>query len=323
MNKSYTINVSFSSNDWYAEHLSVAIYSLLKNLQKDYFANIYILDWWISELHKNHIKNIVNNSWNWKVEFIIINSEKYKDFPIIWWLSKETYFRLDIPNLLPNIDKIIYLDVDIIVNRSISLLRENKLNFMIWAVREITTINYYPDIYKINSKYQLFFNAWILLMDLKKLKNFNLLDKVKDFLTIYKNDVVACDQDALNVILNNKRDSLSPKYNALPFLRATKTWKYLWYTNEEFKEAKDNPVIIHFAWEKPRNQNCFHPLASLYHKYRAECWLPPIIHWKGMSFTVFLKQTLSRTTLFLQANISNKIYRYLVYKPYRFLFRIK
>ena len=36
--------VAFASNDWYAEHLAVAIYSLLKNLSNDYFAEIVVLE---------------------------------------------------------------------------------------------------------------------------------------------------------------------------------------------------------------------------------------------------------------------------------------
>jgi len=31
-------------------------------------------------------------------------------------LSQETYYRLDLPELLPNVDKILYLDVDLIIS---------------------------------------------------------------------------------------------------------------------------------------------------------------------------------------------------------------
>jgi len=36
--------VAFASNDGYAEHLAVAIYSLLKNLSKGYFVEVIVLD---------------------------------------------------------------------------------------------------------------------------------------------------------------------------------------------------------------------------------------------------------------------------------------
>ena len=317
------INVAFSSNDWYAEHLAVAIFSLLKNLDREFSVKIYILDWGISKKNKKFIENIVDKLWNWTINFIEMDREKYKNFPTIWRLSQETYYRLEIPDLIQNIDKIIYLDVDIIIDWPLNLLRETDLSSKaIWATKENTTINYYRDLYDLKSPYKYHFNAWILLIDVNKIRHINLMDKVIDFMEKNKDLLVACDQDALNVILNNEWTPIHPKYNALPFLWVTNTWKNFWYPKDEFKEAKDNPIIIHFAWEKPWKKTCFHPKAYLYHQYRKECWLPPI---KLESLTIKdkLKQFVSKLTLVLQANIPNWIYRYFIYKPYRFLLKRK
>ena len=323
MNKSKRVIISFSSNDWYAEHLCVAIYSLLKNLSKNHFANIYILDWGISSENKKNIKSIVKKVWNGEIDFILMDRSKYEGWNVKN-LSQETYYRLDLPELLPNVDKILYLDVDLIISWDISSLFRIEINDKIaGAVREITTINYYPDDHNIQSPYRLFFNAGVLLLNLKKMRSDNTKEKILNCMQKHNFQLKTHDQEALNIVLLNERESIHPKYNALPFLRATKHWKHLWYTDEEFIEAKNNPIIIHFAGEKPWKQNCFHPLAYLYHNYREEVWLEPINFSEKIKFKDYLKQKISQITLFLQANLPNKIYRYLIYKPYRFLFRIK
>lgn len=310
--------VAFASNNWYAEHLAVAIYSLLKNLDKNYFADIIILDWWISEKNKRLIKNLCTQSKKWNVEFITMNRKKFEKLPTTR-LSQEIYYRLDLPELLPTDWKIIYLDVDIIVNWNLWELIDIELNDnIIWAVWEITTINYYKDDYNLSSKNRwLFFNSWVLLMDLEKMRKMNFKEKVYEWLQKYLNVLTFHDQDVLNILLENKRLLLHPKYNALPFLRTTRNWKILWYTKSEFYKAKKTPVIIHYASKKPRSNTCSHPLEYLYHQYRKEIWLPAIIKSKNTLKSLFEKY-FSRFWQVIISNIPNKIFRILIYKPHRF-----
>lgn len=309
--------VAFASNDWYAEHLAVAIYSLLKNLSNDYFAEIVVLDWGISEKNKNLIKDICRKSEKWNAEFIIMDRKKFEKLPTTW-LSQEIYYRLDLPDLLQNDKKIIYLDVDIIVNWDISQLINIDLeNNIIWAVREITTMNYYIDDYNLTSKnWWLFFNSWILLMDLEKMRKFKFKEKFYDWMDKFIKIITFHDQDILNIILENNRLSLHPKFNALPFLWTTNNWKILWYTKSEFYEAKKNPIIVHYASKKPWNNTCSHPLEYLYHQYRKEIWLKPIIK-KKHTFKSLFEKYYSLFWLFLLSNLPHKLFRILVYKPHK------
>lgn len=316
--------VAFASNDWYAEHLAVAIYSLLKNLSEDYFVEIIILDWWISEKNRKMIENICSKSKKWKADFIIMDRKKFENLPTTW-LSQEIYYRLDLPELLPNDWKIIYLDVDVIVNWNLWELIDTDLNGnVIWAIWEITTINYYKDDYNLSSKNRwLFFNSWVLLMDLEEMRKMNFKEKFYNWMDMYIKKLTFHDQDILNILLENKRLLLHPKFNALPFLRTTKNRKILKYSKKEFKEAKKNPVIVHYASKKPWNNTCFHPLEYLYHQYREEIWLPPIVK-KKVTLKSLFEKYFSLFWLILISNLPNCIFRYIVYKPYkRFLKRIK
>ena len=316
--------VAFASNDWYAEHLAVAIYSLLKNLSKDYFVEIVVLDWWISGENKKLIENVCKEFWKWSVNFITMDRKKFGNLPTTR-LSQETYYRLDLPDLLPNDKKIIYLDVDIIVNGDISELIEIDLwDNVIWAVREITTINYYIDDYNLTSKnWWLFLNCGILVLNLEKMRQMHFKEEFYNCMNKYIKKLTFHDQDIFNIILENKWLSLHPKFNALPFLRTTHNWKILWYTKEEFNEAKKKPIIIHYASKKPRNNTCSHPLEYLYHQYREEIWLEPILKKKHTIKSLFEKYY-SQFWLFLLSNMPHKLFRILVYRPHKwFLKRIK
>ena len=309
--------VAFASNDWYAEHLAVAIHSLLKNLSNDYFAEIVVLDWGISEKNKKLIKDICRKSEKWNTEFIIMDRKKFENLPTTW-LSQETYYRLELPDLLPNDKKILYLDVDIIINWDVSQLINIDLGGnIIWAVREITTVNYYIDDYNLTSKiWWLFFNCWILVLDLEKMREMQFKKKFYDYMDKYTKKLTFHDQDIFNIILENNRFSLHPKFNALPFLRTTNNWKNLWYTKSEFYEAKKNPVIVHYASKKPWNNTCSHPLEYLYHQYRKEIWLKPIIK-KKHTFKSLFEKYYSLFWLFLLSNLPHKLFRNLVYKPHK------
>lgn len=310
--------VAFASNDWYAEHLAVAIYSLLRNLSNQYFVKIVVLDWWISKKNKQLIKEICNKSGKWYVDFIIMDRKKFDNLPTTW-LSQETYYRLDLPQLLPKDKKILYLDVDIIVNWDISQLYEfNIWDDVIWAIREITTVNYYTDDYNLKSKnWWLFFNCWILILDLEKMRNLNFKWKFYDCMDKYIKKITFHDQDIFNIILENKWASIPPKFNALPFLRTTKNRKILWYTKQEFIDAKNNPTIIHYASKKPRSNTCYHPLEYYYHKYREEAGLNPIVKQKK-SVKDIIEKYYSRFWLILMSNLPEKIFKIFVYKPLRF-----
>lgn len=318
-----TIKIVYSSNDWYYEHLAVSIFSLLKNLNKNYFASIIVLDWWITKQHKRKIIDICENLKNWKVEFILMDRGFFSKLPSRW-LSQEAFYRLEITDILPDDRIVLYLDVDTIINLDVSQLFEINLGEnSVWAVGEISGINYYEDNYKISSKNRwLFFNSGVLLMDLDMLRAENFKKHVYEIIEKYYDTLLFWDQDALNIVLENKRKLLPPKYNALPFLRTTKYGRnILWYSKKEFYEAKNNPVIVHYASKKPWNNTCYHPLEFLYHKYRLEAWF-----WLYKKPKVTIKSLFekyySRFGLILISNLPRSLFRIFVYKPLRAIKKI-
>lgn len=308
------LNFCFASNDWYAEHLLVAIYSLIYNLNKNYIANVFILDGWITSENISKIKNIENKFWNIKIEFIQITDKKYNNFPSLH-LSKEMYFRIWIPEILINVNKILYLDCDIIINWDISSIFDYNIDkCAIWAPNDIWTFFHYKEILNIPSQYE-YFNSWVLLMNLEYFRKHKISEKIFDY--IWNHKLITWDQDAINAILWDKRLVLELKYDALD-------WVFIWnknkqFTNKEINQARNNPVVIHYAWSKPWKKYCTHPLKNKYHEYRKLANLEKITYSKRFEFNLFLKNFIWLVWIYLINIIPRKYYYYIIFKPKKIL----
>jgi len=310
------INIFFCSNNGYSAHLWVAIYSLIKNLNKNYFANIYIISEWIEDKNKNKIIKSCNKFKNFNIEFVLIDWQKYKNINNLF--PPETFYRLEAPYIFDKLDKIIYLDCDIVVDGDISHIdQEQDGDYYLKAVSAVW-MNYYYNMTN-NTKNKRFFNAWVLLLNLKKIRQEGLFDLVYKYLIKNKNTLMAWDQDWLNAIFWDKYTEISPKFNAIQFLFYSKNYQNLWYDKQDFLEAKTKPIIIHYTWQKPWTYFCNHPLKNTYRKYRnetlfAEKTNKPI---DGFNF-YWLKIHITNTVfVFLICNINQKRYYYLFFLPFQ------
>lgn len=134
-----------------------------------------------------------------------------------------TMFRCSLPELLPNLNRIIYLDADLFVNRDIKELWDVDIcEYCLAGVADegVAVHNYprilnkYPEIKK-----ESYFNSGVLYMNLKKIREFGNLKKlVVDFL-IENPEADLPDQDALNVLFHNKVLYLDGSWNQFVFMR--------------------------------------------------------------------------------------------------------
>ena len=183
------------------------------------------------------------------------------------------YYRLFLAELLPShIDKVIYLDGDIIVRHSLKRMYETNIeNTAIGVVTDMDegSIQIFN-----NLRYEEelgYFNSGVLLINLKFWRMNNLFQQFIEFATKYPERIRLHDQDILNYVLRNNKKTLHLKYNVQDgfFKKVLNiSWKY----EEELKEAIDNPFIIHFTCggiNKPWNQGCKVPYKEEYFKYRS------------------------------------------------------
>jgi lipopolysaccharide biosynthesis glycosyltransferase len=272
-------NVCLATDDGYAQHLATALTSLLINNKNINELDVYVLGNKLSEVNIEKI-NSIGGKFNRLVNFIdVINLEELIGTKVnVNALSITTYTRLFLGELLPKeVDVILYLDCDVIVDGNIENLWNCDINNnYIGGVIDTMYPSYFKDIDLPLNKY--YVNAGVLLMNLKKWRNDNITKKFIQFIDKYNGNVPHLDQGVINGVFKDKL-ILDLKYNVQTPLFIFKKFNYMmdfyklnnYYNENEWKEAKQNPIIIHYSssyasrpWFKP----CFHPKKNKYRSYK-------------------------------------------------------
>ncbi len=266
------IHIAFSTNDNYAPHTGAAIASLLSNNFSKREINIHILYSEMSNESIHALKLLCKLRTHTFISFIKINIDEFQSFPLQGGIQGlETYFRLKLPTILPKVKKVIYLDSDIIVICDIEKLWNYDMgeNFIL-AVEEPTHLHK-KRLKKLGMKETSpYFNAGVILMNLSKMRNSEFHQKLIPFVEKRFNVLKLRDQDILNTFFEGQWHPLPLDFNAFwCLLYRAKNNKFTFYTDEDFKQARRNPFIIHFNINtKPWEAGCIDPRRRLYWKYQ-------------------------------------------------------
>ena len=179
-----TLHIGISSNDAYATHLCTSIYSLFYNIDRKFFVNLYVFDWWISDINKEKIIWSCNSFENKTIFFIPMNKAFFNAF-YTKWLSEETYFKLQIPemDIFKNIKNFLFVDTDTMFHWDISTIFSIDLwDKLFWAVPYLWRwmVDYHEKMgTSLDNKY---FNAGVLLMNLDLMRKNNFTQRIFEFL---------------------------------------------------------------------------------------------------------------------------------------------
>lgn len=218
------IHIGFGLHDkdgHYSVWVGTAMQSILEHTDSRICFHI-LHDETVSEENKRKLKQVAHQKGD-VIEFHEINSAEFeciKDRTHGFTIG--TMFRCLLPDLLPDLSKIVYLDADIFVNRDIKELWDVDVREYCLAgvVDEGVAVHNYP---RILNKYpeikkESYFNSGVLYMNLKKIREFGNLKKlVVDFL-IDNPEADLPDQDALNVLFHNKVLYLDGSWNQFVFM---------------------------------------------------------------------------------------------------------
>lgn len=246
------INIVFASDNNYAQHTAVAMASVLVNTKVPQKIQFYLIDDEIQQENKEKITKTVQNLGG-NIEFIKIKNSKLEDCYVSGELSRASYFRLDIANILgESIEKIIYLDCDLLVYDDIEKMWQLDMGGKPVAATCDLGIMASARVRKQKNKFiglpfdAPYFNAGVLIMDLKKWRDGNYAEAIIALAT--QNKYPNHDQDALNKFFMNNWQEIPLRWDVIPpvfnlFLKIV--------TKPDLRkkaiEAKLNPAIFHYA----------------------------------------------------------------------------
>lgn len=174
-------------------------------------------------------------------------------------ISTGTYLRLALPELLPETDRILYMDADILVRGSLRQLWETPMEGMaLAAVKGAVNLS---DKWEWNSRREYwhllegergnYINAGVTLLHLEEIRRRG-LKNTWDALARQK--LYYQDQDILNITCKGAIHYLPLKYNRLAYMPEEEYHRFVeegLCTQEEYRQAMESPVIVHYAGDKP------------------------------------------------------------------------
>ena len=193
-----------------------------------------------------------------KMNIINIDSSFYKNLKTQRYLSYSMFIKFDIPNILKNIDKILYLDGDILVMKSLL----NLYNFDICdkyaaVVKDFGKLTIWRDESIYTIKNNTHFYSGQMLMNLKKMRH----EKIPDKLHLCKiKHQQYMDEEIFNIVLNDNVKYLDPIYSIS--YEKILSYRYNQYndikiyndiyntTYDSIKQMVQNAVIFHFHGDK-------------------------------------------------------------------------
>lgn len=305
------MNVIFSSDNNYAQHLGVAIYSLLYNNKWSEHTVVYIIENLITETNKKKLEKVVYLFNNAEIRWITFDKWKVQlDLSMTWPISLSAYARLFVDRMLPlEVEKVLYLDCDMIVNASLYELWNLNLNDAVLAAVQDCVSGGIKNAVEVDSTAP-YFNSGLLMINLRKWREDKIGEKCVNYIYNKKGNVLHHDQGVLNGILRNKWMRLPLKYNVMTIcyiLSRKNMMKYygehaVYYSNEEIESAKEKPIIIHYTpsfTSRPWIKNCKHPLKYLYWNYLSltpwkdvkpvrdtAFWYVKLINWMFRNFII-------------------------------------
>ena len=272
------LNIAFTIDDDYVCHFTIALTSLLENNPNN-IQRVFV----VHSIKDNKLlqKNLdfFKDKYSQNVEQIYIDDKQLISLPVKSYISTASYYRLMLSDLLPsNIDKVLYLDCDIIVNGDLSKLLDLHFSQQIETSDEYISNNNLSDIdyylYAVDQEYHMesfsrldkakftgekYFNAGVLYINLKKWRANNVTEKLLENATKYKTILESQDQDVLNITFENFWGELSYTYNA---------WKHDKNAIEKNGLSVNEIKIIHYIGPiKPWHIQCKHPYKKVYRKY--------------------------------------------------------
>lgn len=256
------IDICFTSDENYVQHMAVAISSILKNSdEKDEF-HFFIVDDNISDDSKEKIE-MLKLIKNFEIDYIFVDTDIFRKFPRRWdGLSLNSYYLLLVPNILKNKERLLFLDCDVVVKKS--LLPLWSMDFegrIILAAEDILNHNFRTP-RGISDKY-FYFNSGVFLLNCKKWRDNNLEKKCFEYVKNNGHKFQFQDQEVLNGMLHRDAKKIDLKWNFQFVNDNTGTLDI-----KDFERAKANPVIIHYITAaKPWKKETCNYLSGEYWKY--------------------------------------------------------
>lgn len=263
------MNLLFAVDDKFTNQMLVTLYSLKMNANERHEYHVYVLQ--EKPLVEKEAVTRALTKLGMTYHEIIVDGESFKDAPVSQRYPQSIYYRLLAHDYLPEeLDKILYLDADILTINDVSSFYETELkNHLYAACMHADVLNLTSVINKVrlDTSVENYFNSGVLLMNLVEMRKHVKREDIFTFIKQNKYQLLLPDQDVLNKLYGHRIKPMpDDKYNYdvrkdLTYQLRDKNWS--------LDGLLENTVFLHFCGTpKPWYPDSVDKYATMYKHYQ-------------------------------------------------------
>ncbi len=205
------------------------------------------------------------------MQFLAVPDERVEGLQTTGDVSAVMWYRIYLPELLPGLDRVLYLDCDALALDSLEPLWATAIgDHLVAAVTNVFTLD--PAARALPARLGLegpeaYFNSGVLLLNLEEMRRDGTTARLREY--ALANELLFPDQDALNAVMSDRRLPLHPRWNFM------NSFAFPWADEvlgpQLLDEARRRPAIRHFegpSTNKPWHRDCDRAMRELYFEHR-------------------------------------------------------
>lgn len=267
-----TIEICCAADGPYIEHSAAMLHSLLASRGRYAMRIHYLHGSDLGERPRELLAAMVADGGG-TIEFLQFNDAAVAALPPMEQSSPATWYRILLPEMLPDVSRVLYLDIDTLAVDSLEPLWEVDLTgSLVAAVTNVLPPEAFERPLKLGLvSRQAYFNAGVLLLNLDEIRRTGTAAELREYALRHGGDLLWRDQDVLNLVLGEARVPLHPRWNWMNAMRVF-PWAQDIFGAEVLEEATLRPGIRHFEGPltcKPWHYLCDHEMRHAYFEHRA------------------------------------------------------
>ncbi|MBD5475956.1 MAG: glycosyltransferase family 8 protein [Lachnospiraceae bacterium] len=254
------INIAFCFDENLTEQVKVAVASLLDHGVADQVHyHIYCVCTKEAAYIEKQLAQIVEARDRESVLSVKAVENHYSAAYEVRGITSGAYLRLLLHRILPDVDKVLYVDIDVLFCDSLEQVWQvDMTDYVVAAVKGPVNLSdkwewnrsrsYWRFLEGIKGGY---INSGVLVLNLQEIRRRNMEAQWNEWV---KEKLYYQDQDILNITCQGVIRYLPPRYNRLAYLEQKDFDRFVSeavFTQQECEEAMTHPAILHYAGDKP------------------------------------------------------------------------